>query len=702
MTTKGPFRQATLFFLVLTMIFSSGCLTASRSFRLGREAMKSGDYERSIRYFQEALEDHPQSTELRTMIFQAKLNMYYVHLQQARAQRAAQDREGALVHYQRALNVFPGNTRLQQEMSAYESQQDETPAQGFVSEIVPPINLNVDKQEKITIRLRNTPITTIFKSVGKSFQVNIIFDKDFRDFSYSFEVENLGFFEIINQLCLLASVQYRVLDASSILVYPNVINKKMEFELRGIKTFFLANTRADEAKKSIMTIFRDQQPLIQEEMNLNALIIRADYNTLLEIERFIHTIDIEKNEVEIDVEILEINRSLINKIGLDFGANVVGLQAGQIDNEGKINQVLNIKDISSTSFFLTIPSSALHLLASSDDNKIIAKPNLRGVEGEEINFMVGDEVPIPETQFGSFAAGGLNTVPTTSYRYKNIGVEIKITPFVHANNEVTLQISLNIQFIASYTGTFPILGKREIQNTIRLKEGETNIIGGLIRDDVRGSISGLPLLSKLPLVGKLFGASENNIRQTDLIFSVTPKIIRQRSESEKNPETIWSSISPLPFMEMGQADSPELRRRISDIVSSSDRSGNFLIISPAVARFPVDSDSHLMVLASSDSELASISISGSISGAEVEIDELRTDFSDTNEASLLKNISGNSFDIGFSFAKPRRFSQTPLFQIKARFPKSGKAVLNLEQITAYSPSQLRIVFRPASSQVEIY
>lgn len=694
-------KNTSLTALVMLTLLASACVSTSRTFRLGREAMKSGQYDRSIEYFEAALAEYPHKAEVRTMLFQARLNSYYQHLQEAREKRTSGDREAALASYNHALEIFPGNNKLQQEIDAYTGTSSEPAEKAFSSEISAPVSLSVDKQEKVSIRLRNTPVSTIFKSVGRSFQVNVLFDKDFRDFSYTLEVENLGFHEIINQLCLVSNTQFRVLDSSSILVYPNVLNKKREFELRGIKTFFLSNIRAEEAKKTITAVFRDQQPLVQEEINLNALIVRADISTLQEIERFLYTIDMERNEVEIDVEILEINRSLINKIGADFGANVYGLAAGQADGDGKINQTINLKDITSSNFFLTIPSAALHLLASSDDNKIIAKPNMRGVEGEEISFMVGDEVPIPDTQFGSFAAGGLNTVPTTTYRYKNIGVEIKMIPFIHNNNEVTLQIELNIQFIASYTGTFPILGKREIKNTIRLKEGETNIIGGLIRDDVRGSMSGFPLLAKIPLLGKLFGASENNIRQTDLIFSVTPKIIRKSEPGEIKRETIWTGIVQSAPMELSQSDPADLRRRISEAVALDNRE-NVLTISPAVARFPVNSESHLMVMLNCDSEISSLSLSGSIRGIEVEILELRTDFNNADESSMLKNISGDSFDIGFSFPNPRKFNQAPLVQIKVRLPNTGKAVFSLDRVAAYGVNRQPVTIRPASSHIEIY
>ena len=290
----------------------------------------------------------------------------------------------------------------------------------------------------------------------------------------------------------------------------------------------------------IQIVFRDEQILIQEDTNLNAVVIRADYNTLAEIERFLVKIDKEKNEVELNVEIMEINRSIINKIGADFNNGVFSIAGGSAADDGTVSKTMNFNDLGSTNFFLTIPSVAMNFLEADANNKIIAKPNLRGIDGEEITFMVGDEVPVPETQFQAIAAGGINSSPVTTYRYRNVGVEIKITPFIHQNNEVTLKTKLTINFISSgATSSFPTFGKREIENKIRLKEGETNIIGGLIRDDMRGSLNGIPFLDKIPLLGKLFGSSEKTISQTDLIFSITPKIIRKTPISARDIETIW-------------------------------------------------------------------------------------------------------------------------------------------------------------------
>ena len=463
-----------------------------------------GGYDQARAILSKAAAENPKNSEIKTLLFRAQMNSYQLHLYLARAKRKSDNRQAAIMEYQQALAVFPGNAaagRIQRLLSipAKLSKRKKS-----VRPWSPPVRLNIKKDEKVSLSLKNTPITNIFKSLGKTFSVNFIFDKDFRDFLHSIEIENTTFYEILKVLCMVSRSQYRVLDPNTVIVYPDIFAKKKIFDLRGIKTFFLSNIKAEDARKMIQTVFRDEQLLIQEDPNLNALVIRADYNSLADIERFLAKMDKEKNEVGDQCRDLEINRSLINNLGADYGTGVFGVAAGGLDSEGKISSTMNFKDLGSANFFLTIPTVAMNFLEGDSNNKIIAKPNLRGIDGEEISFMVGDEVPVPKpSSRPSPPAASTHSSPVTTYRYRNVGVEIKITPFIHQNNEVTLKTKLTINFISSVAASsFPTFGKREIENKIRLKEGETNIIGGLIRDDIRASLNGIPALSQNPLAGQ--------------------------------------------------------------------------------------------------------------------------------------------------------------------------------------------------------
>ncbi|HUU05815.1 MAG TPA: FecR domain-containing protein [Patescibacteria group bacterium] len=700
-----PKNSGRLFFLLAALLVLQGCLTTISSVRKARELFKVGDYDQAREVLSRAVTENPKNAEIKTLLFRAQLNSYQTHLFLARTKRKTGDRQAAVLEYRKALAIFPGNTQLQEEFADYVTPPQAAKEEKIKPTVVPPMQLNVKKDEKVSLSLRNTPITNIFKSLGKSYNVNFIFDKDFRDFLHSIEIENTTFFEILKVLCMISGSKYRVLNPATVIVFPDIFAKRKAFDLRGIKTFYLSNIKAEDARKMIQTVFREEQLLIQEDPNLNVLVIRADYNSLVDIERFLAKIDKEKSEVELNIEILEINRSLINKLGADFGSGVFGVAAGGLDSDGKISSTINFNDLGSANFFLTIPTVAMNFLEGDSNNKILAKPNLRGIDGEEISFMVGDEVPVPETQFQSIAAGGINSSPVTTYRYRNVGVEIKITPFIHQNNEVTLKTKLTINFISSgASSSFPTFGKREIENKIRLKEGETNIIGGLLRDDVRGSLNGIPALARIPLLGKLFGNSEKNISQTDLIFSITPKIIRRTPISSQDNETIWGGDEQLSSAggdivpEREETDAAEEK-----VPENQQPANNMVSISPSQASIPVNSDTFFSLRIHSETQLASLSLSGSLSGGNCEIVEVKTDSLNEKEVKVLKNISGNSFDLGLSFGMDSIQALASAFvQLKIKFMSKGKYILNIGNINAYDSKRSKVEIAGASCPIDVY
>ena len=701
-------RKITLLFcigLFSAVLFQCQCSIHSQHFKDGMEYYRKGDFDKSIDYFEQALKKNPEKREIKAMLFRSKLGSYYYHLAKARNHRNNDRKPEAEKEYALALKIFPDNLRIRDEFNAYMNKGKKKDEVKFVSSINPPVTLKLQGNEKIKMKLRNVPISKIFKSIGKSFKVNFIFDKDFRDFLYSIELDDIGFYQILNQLCMVANLRYRILDTSSILLYANTAMKKKNFDLKGVKVFYMGNIMAEDAKKLIMTVFRDQQIMIQEDVNLNALIVKASQDTLKDMEVFIQKIDKERNEVEIDVEMLEVNKNYLKKIGIDYGTTPLSISAGTVDSneeEGTgttttLNSTVNWTDLGNVNFMLTIPSVALNILETDSENKIVAKPNLRGIEGEEIKFMVGEELPIPNTQWQAIAAGGVENTPVTSYQYKNVGVDIRVTPFVHHNNDVTLRIKFTMTFITTYVDSFPVLGKRELENVIRLKEGETNLIGGFIKDEVRGSLNGIPALSKVPILGLLFGANEKTIQQTDLIFSVTPRIIRKNIPGKKDLEPVWSNTRENnQTASRGSIERPDTSRRRANMARQ-----NSVIISPARRRVPLNSEGFFTIRLNSKIDISTLSIGGSVSGGNAVIDEVKTDFFKGDDTRTLKDFSAGSFDLGYSFfGKPVK--STILAQLKIRFLEKGDYTITIDDVSGYSKDKQQIELKTSSSEVQVY
>lgn len=692
------------FYIIMSIILSftliillNSCAYNAKKVKGISDLNRIGDYDKRLEYCKELAVKYPKSMEIKTLLFRAKLNSYYYHLSLARNFKERDKKDKAIEQYKIALNLFPNNKKLKYEFDSYLNPLIVGKQKTFKSTIESPVKLNINLEEKISLDLRSTPITKIFKIFGRSYNINILFDKDFRDFVYSIEIKKIGFYELLNQLCLISNARYRIVDSSSILIYSNTTFKKRYFDLKGIKVFYLSNIKAEDAKKLVISVFRDQQIMAQDDPNLNAVIIKASDRTLKDIERFIGQIDKENSEVEIDVEILEINRNLLRKIGSDFGLNILNFSMGNEGEGGSINSTINVNQINDLNFFMTIPTIAMNFLETDDNNKILAKPNLRGINGQEIKFMVGDEIPIPQTQWQAMAAGGINNTPVTSYNYKNVGIELKLTPFIHANNEVTLKMKVTMNFVSAYVNAFPVLGKRELESVIRLKEGETSIIGGFIRDEVRGSLSGVPVMSKIPILGKLFGNSEKKIKQTDLIFSITPRIIRKIDLDRSDLDPIWENLST----NIQNSSKPSARPSSPKLSESRRNNVNLLIISASRKRVVINRDSLFTIRINSNSEISSLSIGGSVSGNKAVIGEVKTDFFKKDDVKILKNYSNNSFDLGYSFLdKPVK--RSILAQIKIKFAEKGKYIFTINSINAYSKDRKQITIESSPVEIEVY
>ena len=696
-TTIYPVILLVISFLLIGLIFP-GCATSVLR-KKGLAYYKVGEFDEAVRCLEQEHARRPKDVEVKTLLFRAKLKSYQYHLDLARKYREAKRKKEAIAEYKIAVGVFPMNKALEEELQAYK-ETGKLPQPKFKSVIVPPVSLQVDPNERISIKLPVAPIKKIFEILGKSSSVNIIFDKDFRDFNYGIQIENVGFYQVLKQLCMVSNSRYRILDSSSVLVYPDTTFKRRTFDLQGIKISYLCNVKVEDAKKLLMTIFRDQRIQAQEDKNLNSIIVKADSNTLRDIERFINSIDKAKSEVEIDVQIMEVNRNILKSLGTDIVPPSLSLTPGVVGTDGTVsNQNVNVNDLDGMNFFVTIPSAALNFLESDDNTRIISKPNLRGVSGEEIHFMVGEERPVPQTSFQSIAAGGINTVPMTTYQYKPVGVDIKITPYVHNNNEVTLDVKLDLKFVIGMVDQFPILGKRELESQIRLKEGETNIIGGFIRDEMRDTVAGITGLSKIPILGKLFGKTQKEIKQTDVIFSITPRVIRRLAISAADRAPIWANAETAPqgggLVEPSRRSSREEERG-----KPTRRGANNISIVPARRKASVNGSAFFTIRMNSSTNLASLSVSGSIDGPKAVIEDLQTQSLNTKNVKVFRNFSGNNFDIGLSNLD--RLSRSAMIgQLKLKFLEKGTYTITIDSSNAVSKDGQPVEFTTKSAVVEV-
>ncbi len=294
---------------------------------------------------------------------------------------------------------------------------------------------------------------------------------------------------------------------------------------------------------------------------------------------------------------MEVSRTKLRQLGLNFSQNQASLRydAGSSSTADTASSWFNLKGIAlgnAGNFSLNLPVAFVQFLETDADTRIIAQPRLRGVSDEKITDKVGQKVPMPQTTFSPFAAGGISSQPLTSYTQQEVGIEINLTPRVHREKDVSLDLEIKVSSIGAngYAG-IPIINNRELKSIVRLKDGETQLIAGLLRDEERKSLKGIPGLKDIPGLGRLFSAEDTTVDQSDVIMTITPYIIRSLQLGPDDTKPIWLDVDTTsPAAAGGLINEEGLRdpealdiQRSEQLRRATESAPNLVAINPATA-----------------------------------------------------------------------------------------------------------------------
>jgi general secretion pathway protein D len=321
---------------------------------------------------------------------------------------------------------------------------------------------------------------------------------------------------------------FRVISQGTVVVIPDTEAKRREYEEEVVRTFFLSNADLKETVDLLRLVLDVRR--ISPTTATNALTLKDTPERVAAAARVLSAIDKARPEVIIDVELLEVDRTRL----LDYGLQLASPGSAGVDGSATVNPpnatltLQALRNLSQSDVLLAnLPSLYYRLLKSDVNTRTLANPQLRTSDGTTAQARFGDQVPVPTTTFAPIATGGTPQQPITAYTYQNIGVNIDITPRTHHDDDVTLVLKVAVTSLSgSGFGGLPTFGNREISTVIRLRDGETNMLAGLIRDDERRSLDGIPGLSDIPGVGRLFAHTQRTTSQTDIVLTLTPHIIR--------------------------------------------------------------------------------------------------------------------------------------------------------------------------------
>jgi general secretion pathway protein D len=716
-------RKVALLSIAMVILALAGCSTFNRSYKLATEAAANKDWDEAIKYYEKAILEDPTNAAYRLALTRAKILASYTHVFQARKLAAEGNKEEALAEYKKAIAYTPNDRAIMVEAQLL-TVEEQKPREVREVRVEPPVKLKVSDQ-KLSLNFMHdrVKLKAIFQALGKHAQINMLFDESFKDIPYSVDLTDRTFEQALDSLCMATKNFHRVIDERSVIIVPDLPAKRIQYELNAVKTFYLSNIKAEELQASLLPILRSQfkAPQFMVDKNLNSITLRDTPEVLELAGQLIQLWDKPKGEVIIDLEIMEVSRQKLKKFGMELDQYSIGLGYSGGDNPSSESGWFDLSTIDfakKSNFQVTVPAVFLNFLESDQDTKIIAQPRLRGLEGEEMSYLVGDKIPIPRTSFTPFAAGGVPQQPLTSFEYEDVGIDIKITPRIHYEGEITLEVEMNIKSVGG-TGVadIPIISTREIKNIIRLRDGETNLLAGLLKDEERLSGRGVIGLKSIPILGGLFSGTEKTVQQWDVLMTITPYIIRSIPVTEDDLRPLWinlgSSFSASKGAMGGEgADEPELdrlraQRRMDDAVGQA-QGQNRVSLSPANFEITEGREFRVSVVVQSADEINSMTLNLSFNPQVLELKEIVQGSVATRmgqDAPFLQNIDNSSgtCTIGFSstdvstgFKGSGRVASL-VFQSIAQ----GDSPLAFNSVTANSPTGKAVQLETGQGRVRV-
>jgi general secretion pathway protein D len=547
--------------LVALSVCAAGCAAATAN-RHAQEAEHRQDYDRAVVEYTKALRLDPNNTNVRLALDRSKIRASEDHFQRGRRFSATGKYDQALVEYELAAELNPTNGEIDQELRTVRNRlrakitvaaEGKTELETLVERTreLPPSGLDLPQNVKMPASLvfRDASSRDVFVTMARIADISIVFDPTFRESPISLDLRNASLDTSLNAVNAATRTFFRVTAPRTIVIVPDTPAKRREYEEEVVRTFYLSNADVKETMDLLRMVVDARR--VSAITGTNAIALRDTPEHIAAASRLIGAIDKARPEVIIDVELLEVDRTRLQEYGLQVASpgssGINGSASVKQDTTTSTITLQSLRNLTQADILLAnLPSLYYRLLKSDSNTRTLANPQLRTSDGMAAQARFGERVPVPVTTFAPIATGGTAQQPITSFNYENIGVNIDITPRTHHDDDVTLALKIEVSSVSGTGyGGLPTFGNRQITTVIRLKDGETNMLAGLIRDDERRVLEGLPGLSDIPIVGRIFVHDQKSTEQTDIILTLTPHIIRvlDLTEADLRPFRVGGDVT---------------------------------------------------------------------------------------------------------------------------------------------------------------
>ena len=588
-------RKYLVIFLAAFLLF--GC-AAERIHKEGIELVDKGQLEAGLDKLQEASKSDPENLKYRTDLIQQRDRVVQALLINAHTERQNGNLDQAAALYQRILKIDAENPRAKAGLAALlmdarhtqdlkkaqelldkhdmeEAQNivrtillenpDNTDAHAMqrkIDELIAKAaaagpSLSSEYKKPVSLQFRDANLKMVIEAISRSNSINILLDKDVKqDLKTTIFVKDAPLEDTLDLILMQNQLEKKILSENTVFVYPNNPAKLKEYQDLKIRTFQLTNADAKEMQTMLKTLLKTKDLFVDEKNN--SLVMRDTPDAIRLAEKLITAQDTAEPEVMLEVEVLEVTRSHLTELGLKLPQQI-GLSAAGVPQTthtvasaggGYTTDVIpaqpltlsNLGRLNGTLVNVSPLSGSVDLRSETGDTNILASPRIRVRNREKAKIMIGDRVPVI-TSAQTPVAGG-SAVSTTNVQYLDVGLKLDVEPNIHLDDDVAIKVNLEVSNIVREISTGQTvayqIGTRTANTVLRLKDGETQVLAGLISDEDRKAAQKLPGLGDLPILGRLFSSHKDDNKKTEIVLSITPHLTRASKRADASNLEFWS------------------------------------------------------------------------------------------------------------------------------------------------------------------
>jgi general secretion pathway protein D len=581
---------------VLLVFLLAGC-AAQRAYNNGQDLYEEGKVEEGLAQMERAWRLDPDNGDYKIQYFKKRNSAVYQWLVLADDAKNRGAWDDAESYYRRILKIDPDNPRAKTYLSALAVERkhakalDEAQAMlekndlsgasrkvravladspsdpraltlrnaidaRIASSNQSSVILKSKLDHPISIEFKDAPIRAVFNSISKAAGVNFVFDKDMRpDSRVNLVVRDARIEDVIRFVLVTNDLKQRVLNQNTLFIYPDTPQKLKEFQELEVKNFYLANANAKDVATAIKGLVKTKDLYVDEKLNMIAM--RDTPEAIAVAQRLISAQDIAEPEVMLDVEVLEVGTNVLDNIGVQYPSQLSYSVVGAAGTPGTLTlPELHNRNAGMVNVTISDPALIINLLHQDGDTNLLANPRIRVKNHEKATIHIGDKVPVitNTTTATGFVAQSVN--------YLDVGLKLDVEPTVYLENDVGIKIGLEVSSVTKQvqdaSGTLAYqIGTRNANTILRLRDGETQMLAGLIDNEDRRSANRVPGLGQLPILGHLFSSESNTSTKTEVVLLITPHVIRNVVPPEAPVEEFSSgteSVIGLERMEINSAD----------------------------------------------------------------------------------------------------------------------------------------------------